>query len=147
MLSPHHHFLVVAESDDDRKLYSRTLLRRFPRTPITEVSVAAGLLLGAQAQHCTGAVVNITGAGNALRLISILRTVSPRIPIIAVCAVDRSIDAFAAGASRFLLSGEWLMLGPVMAEVIEIANLNEQRRWSEAAPRPPDTASSKSPAA
>lgn len=130
-----HHFLVVAESEDDRILYSRTLLRRFPNTPVTEVGVAAGLLLGAQAPHCTGAVVNITGAGDALRLVSILRNVSPRMPIIAVCAVDRSIDAFAAGASRFLLSGEWLMLGPVMAEVIEIANLNEQRRWSEAAPR------------
>jgi hypothetical protein len=146
MLSSHH-FLVVAESEDDRKLYSRTLLRRFPNTPVTEVGVAAGLLLGPQAQHCTGAVVNITGAGDALRLVSILRTVSPRMPIIAVCTVDRSIDAFAVGASRFLLSAEWLMLGPVMAEVIEIANRNEQRRWFQAAPPPSDAASSKSPAA
>jgi hypothetical protein len=146
MLSPHH-FLVVAESDDDRKIYSRTLLRRFPKTAVTEVGVAAGLLLGAQAQHCTGAVVNITGAGNALRLVSVLRAVNPRLPIVAVCTVDRSIDAFAAGASRFLLSGEWLMIGSVLAEVVEIANLNEQRRWSDAAPRPPVAAPSKDPAA
>lgn len=93
--------------------------------------------------------MNITGAGDALRLVSVLRSVSPRLPIVAVCAVDRSIDAFAAGASRFLLSGEWLMIGPVLAEVIEIANLNEQRRWSESTSRPAaaDSRKSKHPAA
>jgi hypothetical protein len=147
MQSPHH-FLVVAESGDDRTRYSRTLLRKFANAALTDVGVAGALLLAPQAAHCTGAVVNITGSGDALRLVAALRSVHPRLPIIALCAVDRSVDAFSVGASRFLLAGEWLMIGTAMAEVIEIANLNERHRWSAAASAAQgDTAKRKNPAA
>lgn len=147
MQSPHH-FLVVAESADDRLRYTRTLLRKFPQAAITDSGIAGALLLATQAEHCNGAVVNITGAGNALRLVAALRGVNPRMPLIALCAVDRSVDAFAVGASRFLLNAEWLMIGTLMAEVIEIANHNERRRWSTVAqPAEEDVAKRKAPAA
>lgn len=147
MESPHH-FLVVAESEDDRSRYSRTLLRKFSSVATTDAGVAGAMVLATQAGHFSGAVVNITGAGDALRLVSVLRSVNPRMPIIALCTVDRSVDAFAVGASRFLLNAEWLMVGTLMAEVIEIANYNEQRRWSTVSqPADADVAKRKAPAA
>lgn len=139
MESPQH-FLVVAETEDDRALYTRTLLRRFPGAAITDTGIAGAFVLAPQAAHCTGAVVNITGAGAALRLVSALRNANPKLPIVAVCPVDRSIDAFAAGASRFLLSTEWLMIGAMLSDVIEIARRNEQKRWADSGPRPPKDA-------
>ncbi|HLP25377.1 MAG TPA: hypothetical protein VK477_06855, partial [Acidobacteriota bacterium] len=128
------HFLVAAEAESDRALYGRTLLRRFPTAAITDAGVAGALVLAPQASHYTGAVVNITGAGAALRLVSALRKANPKLPIVAVCSVDRSVDAFAVGASRFLLSTEWLMIGAMLSDVIEIARRNEQKRWADSGP-------------
>lgn len=133
MGSPQH-FLIVAESESDRALYARTLLRRFPGAAITDAGVAGALVLAPQALHCNGAVVNITGAGAALRLVSALRNANPKLPIVAICAVDRSVDAFAVGASRFLLSTEWLMIGAMLSDVIESARRNEQKRWADSGP-------------
>lgn len=119
-------FLVVSDSEEERLLYGRTLLRKFPLAVIVECRVVTAALTFERAADFSGVVVHFGGSPEIRGFVENLRKIAPLLPILSLSGFDRSIDALAAGTSRFLPADQWLMIGSVMQDLL--ANATSERR-------------------
>jgi CheY-like chemotaxis protein len=111
-------FLIVEDNPDSRFLLSKTLLRKFPTAAIVECqsSETAQRLL---AQEPVSLVIaHRTYELSGVELVRALREANPLVPVIAVSGVDRKSEVLAAGANRFHLLDEWLLLGNAVEELL-----------------------------
>lgn len=120
--------LVVADSEDERALYARIILRKFPRAVITQSGLWAALKLELAAFDAV--VVHFNGTPEATQLVQKIRA-KKSVPIVALSGVNRAIDAIAAGVTRFILASEWLTLGPILSELILAAPARPVERAPE----------------
>ena len=123
-------FLLVDDNPENRFLISKTLIRKFPNAVLTECQSADVAVQLLQRETVTLIVAHRTAEVHGSDLVRLLREAAPTTPIIAVSSVDQSAAARAAGAARFQLLDQWLMLGQAAAEVL---GLNHD---AGAAPRP-----------
>jgi hypothetical protein len=111
-------FLVKANAEEERMLYTSTLLRKFPTARVLECDRTTRALTAATDGPLDGAIVHFNGTPEAIELVQALRRTHPALPIIATSGVDRATKALAAGATRFVLAAEWLTLGSLMQEML-----------------------------
>jgi hypothetical protein len=111
-------FVVVSDSEEERMLYARTLLRKFPAAVIVECRVDAAALMLERAADFTGVAVHFGSSPEIRAFVENLRQIARQLPIVSLSGFDRSIDALAAGTSRFLPADQWLMLGVVMQDLL-----------------------------
>lgn len=111
-------FLVVADIEEERTLYLRTLLRKFPEASVVDCKVETALAKHLDDESFDGVVVHFNANPNVIAFVRSIKARHPARPIIALSGVNRSIDATAAGASFFLLADQWLMLGPLMHDLL-----------------------------
>ena len=111
-------FLVVDDNADARSLLTRTLLRKFPQSLITECGDATTAVLTARSEKLDAIVVHRAGEITGLDLVSMLRKIAPHLPVVYVSGIDRSVEAQEAGATAFLNYDAWLGLGTLVAGLI-----------------------------
>lgn len=99
-------------------LYRRTLLRKFPAAVVVECDNTLAALATVTDGPVDGAIVHFNATPEAIEFLQALRRTHPAVPIIAVSGVERSTKALTAGATRFVLAGEWLTLGTLMQELM-----------------------------
>lgn len=117
-----HPFLVIDDNPDARFLLTKTLLRKFPKSVIQECEDSEVALAIAAKREVRLIVVHRLWDTDGATLIRRLREVNPEVPIIAVSGIDRSQEAVAAGANRFMLYDEWLRIGTLATEVLGFAD-------------------------
>jgi hypothetical protein len=110
--------LVKANAEEERMLYTSTLLRKFPTARVLESDRTTVALTFATEGPLDGAIVHFNGTPEAIEFLQALRRTHPELPIIATSGVDRTSKALAAGATRFVLAAEWLTLGSLMQEML-----------------------------
>lgn len=111
-------FLLVDDNPDNRFLISKTLLRKFPGAALVECAspeTAAELL---EADDFDVILAHRTHDLAGIALIRELRRLAPEVPIIAISGIDRRFEALSAGASRFHLMDEWLLIGNTVQELV-----------------------------
>jgi response regulator RpfG family c-di-GMP phosphodiesterase len=111
-------FLVLDDSAENRFLLSRTILRRFPRATLIEPNDLAHTLALLKMGGIDLLIVHRTFEHTALEIVQQVRAVDPVTPLIAVSSAARGEEMLAAGASRFHLLDEWLMIGNSAEELL-----------------------------
>jgi CheY-like chemotaxis protein len=111
-------FLIVDDVDENRFLLSKTLLRKFPGSLITECDDAATALATVKAEAPTAIVAHRAHDLDGLTLVRELRTIAPQVPIIMVSGRETCPEAIAVGATAFLNYEAWLRIGTVIEEVL-----------------------------
>jgi DNA-binding NtrC family response regulator len=111
-------FLIIDNNPDNRFLLTKTLLRKFPAAALVECQSldTATRILRTDTIHLIVAH-RATEVGGA-DLVREVRRVDPTTPIIAVSGADRCREVLAAGANRFQLLDEWLMVGHVASQLL-----------------------------
>lgn len=113
-------FLIVDDNADGRSLLTRTLLRKFPQSLATECGDADTATVTVQTESVDAIVVHRAGETPGLELVTNLRAVAPKVPIVYVSGVERTEEALAAGATAFLNYDAWLRLGSLISELLEL---------------------------
>jgi len=121
-------FLIVDDSPDNRYLVSRTLLRKFPAAAAAvecQTFAAAAKLLNSTAVDLI--IAHRTPEFRGVALIQQLRTLCPTVPIIALSSMNQREAALAAGADRFYLTDEWLLIGAAAVELLAPETVRQDR--------------------
>ena len=113
-------FLIVDDNPDGRFVVSKTLLRTFPDAIVQECQNSDTALAIVREEPLDAVLSHRTAEVEGLVLIRLLRDVNPTIPIIMFSGIDRTADAAAAGATRFLDYSEWLNTGKIVAEILGV---------------------------
>lgn len=120
---PHRCFLVVDGNPDTRSLLSRTLARKFPGALLSECVGADEAVEVAASERWDAIVVHRPFEMSPEAAVRELRVVAPCTPI--VLMTEAGIEpAVEAGASTFLEFDAWLMLGPVVADLLQEVSRN-----------------------
>lgn len=129
-------FLVIDDNPDSRFLLVKTLLRKFPQAAVEECHQPEVVVEKAVAGRPAAIVVHRTAEVDGVTLIGLLRRSLPVVPIVMVSGIDRTVQALAAGATRFLHYDEWLRIGTVVAQLLDHGGPEppESARAGEAAP-------------
>ncbi|MBA4138140.1 MAG: hypothetical protein C0518_12560 [Opitutus sp.] len=122
--------LIAADQIDERVLYARTIMRKYPQSVVTECDLESVQRWGPGQCHFDAAVIHFNGTPEAHAAVAAVRRWSRRVPIVALSGVNRGTEAIAAGVDRFILADQWLLLAPVLADWFEQA----QRRALARAP-------------
>lgn len=112
-------FLIVDDNPDNRFLVSRTLLRKFPASGAAvecQTFVAAAKLLKSLPVDLI--IAHRTPEFSVAEPIRELRALCPQTPIIALSSMNQQPDVLAAGADRFHLTDEWLLIGNAAVELL-----------------------------
>jgi len=72
----------------------------------------------AQSEKISAIVTRRTIGMGGIALVRDFRRANARVPIVMVSGIDRTAEALAAGANRFLLYDEWLRIGTIVAELL-----------------------------
>lgn len=116
--------LVIDDNAEARFLLTKTLLRKFPKCVIQECEDAEVAVAVAGEKDLDLVVVHRLWDTDCVSLIVMIRNANPDVPIIAVSGLDRTKEVLAAGATRFLNYEEWLRIGVVAEEVLEIPSVS-----------------------
>jgi CheY-like chemotaxis protein len=110
--------LVIDTDQDGRFFIGRTIARKFPHVVIVECQTQQSAEAEARDPTLSAIIchkaLEITGP----EMISALRKIRPKLPMILVSSVDREAEARAVGADRFLPFEEWLRIGTVLQELL-----------------------------
>jgi CheY-like chemotaxis protein len=136
-MSPTHQrrFLVIDVNSDSRFLLVKTLLRKFPQSVIEECQDCDSAVALANTTPLDAIVTHRSLEVDGIELVRLLRAANPSVPIIMVSGSDRSSEALAAGANRFLSYDEWLRIGTVVLETL--ASMKEPATSSGSSSPPP----------
>jgi DNA-binding NtrC family response regulator len=110
-------FLVVAGDPDRLMLLSAVLQRKFINATVVTCRDAETALQAIRAQLFDAIVTSRSTDRGALALVKALRRKSAT-PIVLVSGPQDEKRAAASGASRFLESDRWLLIGNVVAELL-----------------------------
>jgi hypothetical protein len=120
--------LVAADHVNERVLYARTIVRKFPAALVAECDLAAVPRWSAGEAQFDAVVLHFNGTPEAHAAVAAIRRWPRALPVIGLSGVDRGPQAIAAGVTRFLLADQWLMLGPVLGEEVERQHLRRDSR-------------------
>jgi CheY-like chemotaxis protein len=115
---PARKFLIIEDNLDNRYLLTRTLARKFPNAEIRECGDIATARAVATGESVDVVILHRADLSDGIELIRDVRQLNPAVPITMVSRVDRTREALAAGATRFLPYDEWLRIGLVTEEVL-----------------------------
>lgn len=115
-------FLVVDDNTDGRFLVSKTLLRKFPNAIMVECQTADAAFRALKAEAVSLIITHRTFELDGASLVKEFRERAPHVPILMMSGIDRRAAALEAGANRFLMNDEWLMVGNVVAEMLLAAD-------------------------
>jgi DNA-binding NtrC family response regulator len=107
-------FLIIDDNADSRFLLAKTLLRKFPAAVLVECADEDTATTITATERLSAVVVHRSASVPGLELLPLLRRANAAVPIVLVSGIDRADAARAAGATKFLLYDEWLMLGSVV---------------------------------
>ncbi|MEO5960977.1 MAG: response regulator [Opitutaceae bacterium] len=110
---------MIDDNPDSRLLLVRTLQRRFSSAAIIECQDPDVAIRYAGSHRPSAIIAHRAGEMDGLTLIGELRAANATVPIVMVSGIDRTKQALAAGATRFLHYDEWLRIGTVVADLIE----------------------------
>jgi DNA-binding NtrC family response regulator len=110
--------LVIDHNTDNAALLVRTLIRKYPRTPVVFCRDPAFACATVAAEAVDAVVLHRSDNEDAVTIIRMLHAVAPALPIVVVSGVDRSESVIAAGAVGFLNYDEWLRIGIVVENFI-----------------------------
>lgn len=113
-------FLVIDDNADSRFLLVKTLMRKFPAAVVQECQRAETATELAQRKGLAAIVTHRTAELGGIALVRQLRLANPEVPIVMVSSIDRQEAALAAGADGFLLYDEWLRIGTVVGNLLDI---------------------------
>ena len=111
-------FLIIDDNVDNRFLLTRTISRKFPAAEIRECGEIDAAISIAGEENIDAVISHRVDLADGIDLVGQLRRINPAVPIIMVSSYDRTREALAAGASRFLPYDEWLRIGVVTEEVL-----------------------------
>jgi len=111
-------FLIIDDHVDNRSLLTRTMTREFPAAEIRECGEIGAAISIAGTEQIDAVVSHRVDLTDGIELIHQLRRVNPAVPVIMVSSFDRTREALAAGATRFLPYDEWRRIGTVVEEVL-----------------------------
>lgn len=111
-------FLVIEDNPDGRALLTRTLLRKFPECQIVEIDSLDGQETILASGSFDAIVCHRAGVASGTETVRELRNSGVRAPIVLVSGVDRTREALDAGATQFLHYDAWLMLGPMIEDLL-----------------------------
>lgn len=106
--------LVIDHNTDNAALLVRTLIRKYPRTPVVFCRDPAFACATVAAEAVDVVVLHRSDNEDAVTIIRMLHAVAPALPIVVVSGIDRSESVLAAGAVGFLNYDEWLRIGTVV---------------------------------
>ena len=112
--------LVVDHHRDSRFLLVKSLHRRFPHASIKEAEDGPTALRLAGGPEIAAIVTHRTPEYLGTELVEKFRAVNERAHIVMVSGAERTDRALAAGADRFVLYDEWLRVGSVVKELLEV---------------------------
>ncbi len=111
-------FLVIDDNADSRFLLVKTLLRKFPTAVVHECQSSEAALAMAGTVDLAAIVCHRTTETAGITLLREIRALNSHVPLVMVSGIDRTNQALAAGADRFLLYEEWLRIGTVVEELV-----------------------------
>jgi CheY-like chemotaxis protein len=117
-------FLLIDDNPDNRFLVSKTLLRKFPHAALVECAAPDTALALLQEEVFDIVLAHRTHELAGLELIRELRRACGA-PIVAISGVDRRAAALEAGAARFHLLDEWLLIGNTVQELLAARESNQ----------------------
>lgn len=123
-LSTSHTFLIVDTDEESRLLFSRTLLRKFPDAGLLEARTldsALDIVAAPAARPPSAIVVHRAFGAEGPEAVAQLRAKLPQVPIVMVSSTNREAEALSAGADDFILTAEWLRIGPVVSSLLKQA--------------------------
>jgi len=138
-------FLVIDHHPESRFLLVKSLLRKFPDARIEEVDEGERAIELAGRTDLSAIITHRTQEYLGAELVTRLRSVNRRVPIVMVSGADRTSAALSAGADRFMLYDEWLRIGTIVQELLQ-ATRNKRvvrsgaRSGTSAATEPPQRA-------
>ncbi len=112
-------FLIVEDNSEGQFLLARTLKRKFADAHVQSCEAIDAALAAVQQEKFDAIVVHRTGEAEGVTVTRELRAIVPEAVIVMVSGRDRSPEAAAAGATRFLNYEEWLRIGTVVAAELE----------------------------
>lgn len=110
--------LIVDDVDENRFLLSKTLLRKFPGSAITECEDSSTALAMAKADVPSVIITHRAHDLDGISLCRELRAANRNTPIIMVSGRESCPEAVEAGATAFLNYEAWLRIGTVVEEVL-----------------------------
>lgn len=128
-------FLVVDHHKDSRFLLVKSLLRKFPAANILEAQEGEAAIALAADRSLSAIVTHRTREYFGTELVEKFREVNPEVPIVMVSGIERTTPALAAGADRFMLYDEWLRIGTIVKELLDVGRMP---RVVHVAVTPPD---------
>lgn len=121
-LSTSHNFLIVDTDEESRLLLSRTLLRKFPDAGLLEARTldsALDIATATASRPPSAVVVHRAFGADGPEAVTQLRAKLPQVPIVMVASTNREAEALSAGADEFILTAEWLRIGPLLAGLLK----------------------------
>ncbi len=120
-LAANRNFLIVDSDADGRLLFVRTLMRVFPQAAVIEVQ-DFDRALSLLKSHSYDAIIAHSAVGvDPITLVRELREADAEVPILAASKTDRSEEFIAAGATKFMVSDEWLLVGTNVADLLSLS--------------------------
>jgi response regulator RpfG family c-di-GMP phosphodiesterase len=111
-------FLIIDDNPDNRFLLTKTLLRKYPAAALVECQSVDTAMRVLKSEAIDLIVAHRATEVGGADLVREVRRVNATTPIIAVSGVNRCRETLAAGANRFQLLDEWLMVGHVAAQLL-----------------------------
>lgn len=113
-------FLIVEHNPEGQFLLSKTLKRKFTDAEVRPFHEASAALEALRTEDFDAVIVHRASDEDGVVVIRQMREVRPDALIVMVSGYDRSKEALAAGATAFLPYDEWLRVGTVIAEEMNI---------------------------
>ena len=113
-----HKFLVISDVPDNRFIFVRTLLRKFPDALIEECQLSTTAIGALQANVPSVILAHRSSDIDLGHLIPLLRHVSASVPIIAITGRNNPIEIAQLGANAVLTSDAWQVLDELVDEVL-----------------------------
>jgi PleD family two-component response regulator len=112
-------FLIVDDHADGRYLLSKTLLRKFRDAVVLECQSSEAAFSTLKAEPLDAVISHRTFDFDPFSLVAALRKINPTVPLVMMSGIDRSKGAAEVGATTFLHYDQWLLLGSVVANLLE----------------------------
>lgn len=126
--------LVIDHNGESGALLVRSLTRKFPLGSIRLCETSGAAIELTALEKIDAIVVHRAHEQEPAALVRILRKMDPKVVIIGVSALDRTGSFLAAGADSFVHIDGWLMLGTMVASVLERRGAGLNPRASQPEP-------------
>lgn len=111
-------FVIADHNLEGRFLLAKTLFRKFPDCIVLECATSAAAL-NAASDKVDIVIVHSTGDVSGPELVDMVRMIAPTVPVIGTSGNPNLKAAFVeAGATRFVESSEWPLMGAIVSDLL-----------------------------